>query len=101
MAGILRRLPTPVSVGLFGGVLRGSDLINTNVPGSPIPLYSAGERVERILAFAPLLGAAVNVSMISYLDELNIGVNMDPAAVHDPDALVESLRLSWDEILAS
>lgn len=101
MAGLLRRLPASVGVGMFGGLLRGSDLITTNVPGSPIPLYSAGTRVERLVAFAPLLGAAVNLSLISYCGEMNIGVNMDPAAVADRDLLVQCLKDGWAEVLAT
>lgn len=101
LAGLLRRLPSSVGTIMFGGVLRGSDLITTNVPGSPIPLYSAGTRVERLVAFAPLLGAAVNLSLISYCGQMNIGVNMDPAAVTNRELLVQCLRDGWDEVLAT
>ena len=101
IAGLLRRMPATVGIGMFGGLLRGSDLITTNVPGSPIPLYSAGTEVTRLFAFAPLLGAAVNLSMISYRDQLNIGVNMDPAAAVDTDLLVACLREAWDDILSA
>jgi hypothetical protein len=38
---------------------------------------------------------------MSYLDEVQIGVNVDPAAVVDPDDFVESLRESFDELLAT
>lgn len=101
LAGLLRRLPASVGIGMFGGVLRGSDLITTNVPGSPVPLYSAGTRVERLVAFAPLLGAAVNLSLISYCGEVHIGVNTDPAAVEDRPLLIRCLRAAWDEVLAT
>lgn len=101
IAGVLRRLPAQVGIGLFGGLLRGADLITTNVPGSPVPLYSAGARVERLVAFAPLLGAAVNLSLISYRDQLHIGVNTDPAAVTDRDLLLSCLRQGWDEVLTT
>lgn len=101
LAGLLRRLPSSVGTSMFGGVLRGSDLITTNVPGSPVPLYSAGAKVERLVAFAPLLGAAVNLSLISYCGQMNIGVNMDPAAVSDRELLVRCLKEGWDEVLAT
>ena len=35
-------------------------------------------------------GAAANVTLLSYLDEVQIGVNIDPAAVPDPDVLPRS-----------
>jgi hypothetical protein len=81
-------------------MLKGVDLVITNVPGAPVPLYAAGARVDRLLALAPLTGAAANVALFSYLDDLHIGVNMDPAAVREPDRLVAALRAGWDDVLA-
>lgn len=100
LAGLLRRLPTSLSTGLFGSMLKGVDLVTSNVPGAPIPIYTAGGRVEAMFALGPLTGAAANLTLLSYLDDLHIGVNMDPAAVTEPDRLVASLRAEWDEILA-
>ncbi|NLV55164.1 MAG: DUF1298 domain-containing protein [Acidimicrobiales bacterium] len=100
MAAVLRRLPTSVSTGLFGSMLKGVDLVTTNVPGAPVPLYTAGGRVESLFAFGPLTGAAVNLALLSYLDDIAIGINMDPAAVTEPDRLVAALRSGWDEVLA-
>ncbi len=100
MAGVLRRLPTSVSTGLFGSMLKGVDVVTSNVPGAPIPIYTAGGRVEEMFAFGPLTGAALNLTLLSYLDDIHIGVNVDPAAVTEPDRLVAALRAAWDEILA-
>ena len=100
LAAILRRLPTSISTGVFGAMLKGVDLVITNVPGAPVPLYAAGARVDRLLALAPLTGAAANVALFSYLDDLHIGINMDPAAVTEPDRLMAALRAGWDDVLA-
>ncbi|HMJ77589.1 MAG TPA: wax ester/triacylglycerol synthase domain-containing protein [Iamia sp.] len=100
MAGLLRRLPTSLSTGLFGSMLKGVDLVTSNVPGAPIPIYTAGGRVEALYALGPLTGAAANLTLLSYLDDLHIGVNVDPAAVTEPDRLVAALRAGWDELLA-
>lgn len=100
LAGVLRRLPTAISTGVFGAMLKGVDLIITNVPGAPVPLYAAGARVDRLLALAPLTGSAVNVALFSYLDDLHIGINMDPAAITEPDRLMAALRAGWDDVLA-
>ena len=62
--------------------------------------YAAGARLDRLLALAPLTGAAVNVALFSYLDDLHIGINMDPAAVTEPDRLMAALRAGWDDVLA-
>jgi len=100
VAGLLRRLPTSLSTGLFGSMLKGVDLVTSNVPGAPIPIYTAGGRVEALYALGPLTGAAANLTLLSYLDDLHIGVNVDPAAVTEPDRLVAALRAGWDELLA-
>lgn len=101
MAGLLRRLPTSVSTGLFGAMLKGVDLVTSNVPGAPIPIFTAGGQVEALYALGPLTGAAANLTLLSYLDTLHIGVNVDPAAVTEPERLVAGLRAGWDELLAT
>ncbi len=101
MAGLLRRLPTSMSTGLFGSMLKGVDLVTSNVPGAPVPIYTAGGRVEALYALGPLTGAAANLTLLSYLDDLHIGVNVDPAAVTEPDRLVAALRAGWDDLLAT
>jgi len=40
------------------------------------------------------------VALFSYLDDLHIGINMDPAAVTEPDRLMAALRAGWDDVLA-
>ncbi|QYG93833.1 DUF1298 domain-containing protein [Iamia sp. SCSIO 61187] len=101
MAGLLRRLPTTLTTGLFGSMLKGVDLVTSNVPGAPLPIYTAGGRVEAMYALGPLTGAAANLTLLSYLDDLHIGVNVDPAAVTEPDRLVRALRTAWDDLLAA
>jgi WS/DGAT/MGAT family acyltransferase len=99
LAGVLRRLPTSVSTGVFGSMLKGVDFVTSNVPGVPIPVFLAGARMEAQFPFGPMSGAATNITLMSYLDEAQIGVNVDPAAVTDPDTFVECLRDGFDEVL--
>jgi WS/DGAT/MGAT family acyltransferase len=100
LAGLINRLPATASTGLFGSMLKGIDFVTSNVPGPPIPVYLEGARLERQIAFGPMTGAATNVTLFSYLDQLDIGVNVDPHAVRDPALLVECLEKSFAEILA-
>jgi WS/DGAT/MGAT family acyltransferase len=99
LAGILNRLPTTAVTGIFGGMLKGVDFITSNVPGVPVPVYLSGARVEAQIAFGPMSGSACNCVLVSYLDDLNIGINTDPAAIADPELLVACLRDSFDELL--
>ncbi|HVM07430.1 MAG TPA: wax ester/triacylglycerol synthase family O-acyltransferase [Acidimicrobiales bacterium] len=99
IAGVLNRLPTTVTTQAFGSMLKGIDFVTSNVPGVPFQVYLAGARVEANYAFGPLAGAAINTTLLSYLDEVHIGVNVDPAAVPDHDVLLECLREGLDEIV--
>jgi diacylglycerol O-acyltransferase len=98
IAGILNRMPTGATTALFGSMLKGVDFVTSNVPGAPFPVYLAGAKVETQFAFGPMTGAAMNIVLLSYMDDLNIGVNTDPAAVPDPDVLVTCLEESFAEL---
>ena len=98
LAGILYRLPTSVTTGVFGALLRGIDFVTSNVPGVPIPVYFGGARMEAQFAFGPMSGAAANITLLSYLDEVQIAINSDPAAIPDPDVFASCIREGLDEI---
>ena len=98
IAGVLNRLPTSTVTALFGGMLKGVDFVTTNVPGAPFPVYLAGAKVDGNFAFAPLSGSAANIALLSYLDELQIGVNTDPAAIPDPEVFLACLEEGFEEI---
>ncbi|MBX3285779.1 MAG: DUF1298 domain-containing protein [Actinobacteria bacterium] len=101
LARILNRLPTSVTTGFFGAALKGIDLVASNVPGAPIELFTAGARIRSMFALGPLAGSAVNVTLLSYLDQVHIGVNLDPAAVTEPERFLRCYQEGWDEILAA
>lgn len=50
MARLLNRLPTSVTTGLFGAMLKGVDLVASNVPGAPIPIFTAGSEIRSMFA---------------------------------------------------
>jgi WS/DGAT/MGAT family acyltransferase len=101
LARVLNRLPTSVATGLFGAMLKGVDLVTSNVPGAPIALFTAGARVQQMFALGPMAGAAVNLTLLSYLDEVHVGINLDPAAVTEPERFVACYRAGWDDVLAA
>jgi WS/DGAT/MGAT family acyltransferase len=100
LASVLYRFPTTVLAGLFGSMLRGVDFTTSNVPGVPVPLYFAGAKLLVQFPLGPLSGAAANLCLLSYVDQLHIGVNIDPAAVVDPDVLHACLCAGFEDIAA-
>ena len=100
LAGMLNRLPTTTTTALFGGMLKCCDFVATNVPGAPVPVFAGGARVDRLYAFAPPAGAAMNVSLISHCDTCCIGLVTDTTAVPDADVLVECIREGFSELLS-
>ncbi|MBX3313460.1 MAG: DUF1298 domain-containing protein [Actinobacteria bacterium] len=100
MARVLNQLPTAMSTGLFGSMLKGVDVVASNVPGAPIALYTAGAEVTAMYALGPMVGAGVDLTLLSYRDDVFVGVNVDPAAVPDPEVMRECLVEGWDHVLA-
>jgi WS/DGAT/MGAT family acyltransferase len=98
IAGILTRLPTGITTQIFGGMLKGMDFVTSNVPGAPIPVYLAGAKLDANYALGPLSGAAINITLLSHLDDVFVGVNSDPAAVPDPDVLIQCLEEGFAEV---
>jgi WS/DGAT/MGAT family acyltransferase len=98
LASVLYRLPTTLLAGLFGSMLRGVDFTTSNVPGVPVPLYFSGAKILAQFPLGPLSGAAANLCLLSYIDQLHIGVNSDLAAVPDPDVLHACLRTGFEDI---
>jgi WS/DGAT/MGAT family acyltransferase len=65
-----------------------SNVLVSNVPGPPIPLYTRGARVASIYPFGPLmLGMGLNITVMSYLDSVDFGFQVDPELVPDPWAM--------------
>ena len=56
----------------------GVDLVTSNVPGAPIPIYIAGGQIEGLFAPGPMTGAAANLTLLSYRDDLHIGSTSTP-----------------------
>jgi hypothetical protein len=92
-------LPEIVTTAMWGSMLKGDDFCATNVPGPPFETYLAGSRVERIYAFAPPSGAALNVSLVSSAGRACVGINVDAAAIPDSSNLTSCLEDGFSDIL--
>lgn len=101
VSGVLNRLPSSMVTAVFGSMVKSIDFTASNVPGAPFPVYMAGAKMLTQFPFGPLAGAALNITLLSYENALNIGVNSDPAAVPDPEVLTECLELGFERVLAA
>lgn len=80
---------------LISAVAQASDLTASNVPGVPVPVWLGGARVLRMYPLVATIGAAVNVTMLTYNGTASIGVSTDDAAVDDRDELIRCLRTGF------
>ena len=95
IAGMLNLVPRRV----VGSMLKHVDFIASNVPGLSVPIYVGGAQVMALYPFGPTIGAALNVTLLSYCGTCHIGINTDTGAVPDPDVLLECLRDGFEEML--
>jgi WS/DGAT/MGAT family acyltransferase len=73
----------------------------SNVPGPPIPLYCAGAQLTALYPLGPIPdGAALNITVISYLEHLFVGVLADRDAIPDVDTIADGLNEALAELLA-
>ena len=84
----------------IGSVLRKVDFLASDVPGVPVPVYLAGAKVRTQYAFGPTIGSAVNVTLLTYVDNCALGVDVDTGAIPDFDAFSQCLIEGFDEVLA-
>lgn len=65
------------------------NLVISNVPGPPFPLYFVGARIEALYPLGPVFhGAGLNITVMSNAGQMNVGVIACRESVPDPDALI-------------
>ena len=78
-----------IGLGLnIGSVLRHVDFVASDVPGVPVPVFLGGDRVSKQYAFGPTIGAAVNVTLLTYVNTCSLGIDVDTAALQETIALL-------------
>jgi diacylglycerol O-acyltransferase / wax synthase len=76
------------------------NVIVSNVPGPDFPLYLAGSRLVAMYPFGPIFeGAAVNITVISYLDRIHVGVQACWDLVPDVDVIGRGIEDSLAELV--
>ncbi len=85
-------------VNMFGAK---ATAVMTNVPGPPIPLYLAGSKITGIMFWVPQAGrVGLGISIISYANQVWIGVATDAGLVPDPDEIVAGFYEEYDLLKA-
>jgi WS/DGAT/MGAT family acyltransferase len=104
MTTLLNRVP-PAWQAMAGQFMVPNTLLNTvstNVPGPQIPLYLKG---RKLLAWYPLGPLASDIGLfnaiLSYNQKLTIGATVDPNLVPDVWFYADSLRKSFEELMAA
>lgn len=87
-----------VPVPVLAHAAKASDITTSNVPGPPIPMYLAGARMLAAFPLVATIGAAVNVTMVTYDGKACIGVSTDDRSVSDHAELLEDLRWGFEMV---
>ncbi|UAK32531.1 wax ester/triacylglycerol synthase family O-acyltransferase [Nocardia asteroides] len=78
------------------------NLVVSNVPGPPMPLYFLGVRVDGMYPFGPVFhGAGLTVTVLSNNDKLNFGFIACKELVPDIAALADAVAGVVDELLST
>ena len=83
VSAAIQRLGRPISRFIIGGMMKGVDVLASNVQGPNFPLFLAGGKIEQFYAFGPPAGAALNVTMFSYDGIVGMALTIDGAAITD------------------
>lgn len=75
------------------------NVVVSNIPGPDFPLYTAGAPITGIYPMGPVAqGAALNITLLSYLDRLGFSIVADRELVPDLDQLVTDLHNSYNDL---
>ena len=94
LGAVLGRLGPP----LARAILRHGEVVISHVRGPDIA-YFCGAEILEFCGFGPPMGLACNVSMLTYHNTCNVGVNVDAAAVPDVDFFVDCLEQGFHQVL--
>jgi diacylglycerol O-acyltransferase len=98
-------VPPPILRTVAPPLLARQPVVNlavSDIPGSRDPLYLWESRMLALHPFINVVGnVALIVGVLSYVDDLGVGITVDPDVVGDPRVLVSHLRAAATELVAS
>jgi WS/DGAT/MGAT family acyltransferase len=76
------------------------NVVISNVPGSPVPLYCAGARLEANYPLSVITdGMGLNLTIISYQDRVDFGIVGDREEVPDVWFLADEVQHAYEELI--
>lgn len=98
MMPLMASMPSSMLAAATAKYTTNLDVQVSNIPGLNEQVYLAGAPVTHHFPFGPRPGCAVMMAMISYDGRCCLGLNSDPAAVAEPELLVECLDTAFSEV---
>jgi WS/DGAT/MGAT family acyltransferase len=95
LAAAINRLPTPLLVAAVRAQARTVDFSATAIPGLRPRRSVAGATIEASYPIGPRLGCPLNVTAFGIERRLDVGLNIDTAAIEDPETLIDCLNESF------
>jgi diacylglycerol O-acyltransferase / wax synthase len=99
LSGLISLLPASLLTPALRAQAATVDFATSIVPGLRSQRFLAGAEVLASWPFGPRVGCAVNLTLLTCGDRLDLGVNLDPAAVGDTEAFMDCLRDSFAALL--
>jgi len=95
--GLAMRLYSSSKLADRGPVIH--NLVISNVPGPPFPLYFAGAKMVSLFPMGPVFeGAGLNITVISYMDDIDIGLMVCRESVPDVWDMAADIEESLAEL---
>lgn len=101
LAGVINVLPTSMLVRIARQQVETVDFATSNVRGAPFDLYIAGAKILANYPMGPTGGTAFNLTVLSSSGWLDMGVNIDVAAIEDTELLRTCLEDAYAELLSA
>ena len=100
LSGVANWLPTSVITSAARAAAAKIDFATSNLRGAPMPLYVSGARVLYIVTMGPVAGTACNATALSYENNFDIGLFIDPTAIEAPGDFRDAVDSAFQDLLA-